>query len=70
MHRHHRKLRSRGGTDEPANVMSVTAVQHDWIHRNPKKARAIGWMVHSWEDPNEVPILVAPCDFDPRKEYA
>ena len=70
LHRHHRKLRSQGGGDEPSNIMLVTPLQHDWIHRNPGEAYAIGWLVHSWDDPADVPITVDPVQFDPRKEYA
>ena len=70
LHRHHRRLRSQGGTDEPSNIMLVTPQQHDWIHRNPAEAYAIGWLVHSWDDPADVPISIDPAKFDPRKEYA
>ena len=50
--------------------MLVTPQQHDWIHRNPAEAYAIGWLVHSWDDPADVPISIDPAKFDPRKEYA
>jgi len=56
LHRHHRKLRSQRGTDEPENIMLVTPEQHDWIHRNVGESYELGWLVHSWEDPAEVPI--------------
>lgn len=71
LHRHHRKLRSQGGTDESSNIMLVTPLQHDWIHRNPAKAYELGWLVKSWQDPAEVPIRTDPALFElPRKEYA
>lgn len=51
--------------------MLVTPIQHDWIHRNPAKAYALGWLVKSWQDPAEVPILVDPGSVESlRKEYA
>lgn len=55
-HTHHRKRRSQGGTDEPANLMRVCLECHDWIHNNPAKAFAKGWLVHSWDDAATVKI--------------
>lgn len=57
MHKHHRKLRSQGGTDDEANIMLVTPEQHAWIHANPEKAYELGWLVKSWQDPAEVPVV-------------
>ena len=57
LHRHHRKLRSQGGTDDAANIMFVTPEQHAWIHANPEKAYELGWLVKSWQEPAEVPIV-------------
>ena len=56
LHRHHRKLRAQGGTDEPENVMLVTPEQHRWIHDHPAFSYERGWLVKSWQDPAEVPI--------------
>ena len=51
--------------------MLVTPLQHDWIHRNPAKAYEMGWLVHSWDDPADVPIRTDPALFVvPRKELA
>lgn len=57
MHRHHRKRRSQGGTDDETNIMLVTPEQHTWIHDNPEKAYELGWLVKSWQDPATVPVL-------------
>ena len=32
VHTHHRKYRSRGGTDNPINLIEVCRECHDWIH--------------------------------------
>lgn len=56
LHRHHRKRRSQGGTDDEPNIMLVTPEQHQWIHENVAKSYELGWLVESWQDPAEVPI--------------
>lgn len=56
LHRHHRKRRSQGGQDTPENIIEVTPEQHEWIHRNVGLSYELGWLVHSWDDPSEVPI--------------
>jgi hypothetical protein len=59
---HHRKLKSRGGKDSPANLMVVHHECHnlgtDSIHSNPKIAEVKGWMVPSWADPADYPITL------------
>lgn len=55
LHRHHRQLR-RHGNEDPENIMLVPLEQHDWIHRNVSLSYELGWLVHSWDDPSEVPI--------------
>lgn len=58
---HHRKLRTRGGDDDPANLMAVTPwCHHEQIHKYPKAAAEAGHQVHSWEDPREIPIRLTP----------
>lgn len=58
---HHRKLKSRGGKDTPANLIRVHHGCHnlrsDSIHANPEKASQKGWMVGSWQEPHEVPFI-------------
>ena len=58
---HHRKLKSRGGKDTPSNLIWVHHSCHnlatDSIHLAPKEATAKGYMVSSWQDPEETPML-------------
>lgn len=54
LHAHHRLRRSQGGTNDPVNIMLVSPNLHDWIHRNPLQAYKLGWLVHSYEDPEDV----------------
>lgn len=71
VHRHHRRMRSQGGSDDSSNIMLVTPQQHVWIHLNPAKAYEMGWLVKSWQDPAQVPILTDPGLFEVLgKEYA
>lgn len=58
---HHRKLRTRGGDDSLGNLMAVTPwCHHEQIHKYPKAAAEHGHQVHAWEDPNEIPVRLAP----------
>jgi len=57
-HRHHRQLR-RHGNETPANILEVGVELHDAIHRNPALAYEHGLLVHSWDDPAEIPADVA-----------
>lgn len=43
-HRHHIKLRSAGGTNDPSNLLDVCLRCHDHIHRNPAWAMAHGFI--------------------------
>lgn len=58
---HHRKLRSRGGGDTPANLIRVHHGCHnlntDSIHLNPETAENKGWIVPSWKEPHEHPFI-------------
>ena len=60
---HHRKLKSRGGKDEVANLIWIHHGCHnlktDSIHLNPATAEHKGWMVGSWQDPEETPMVYA-----------
>jgi len=57
---HHRKLKSRGGKDEVANLIAIHHKCHnlgtDSIHLNPEKATVKGFMVPSWAKPSEYPL--------------
>lgn len=54
---HHRKLKSRGGKDEVANLIVVhnyCHIQHkDSIHDNPEISERMGFMCPSWAAPSE-----------------
>jgi 5-methylcytosine-specific restriction endonuclease McrA len=58
---HHRKLKSRGGKDTPANLIRIHHGCHnlntDSIHLNPEKAEDKGWMTPSWKEPEEQPMF-------------
>ena len=58
---HHRKLRSRGGRDTPANLIRVHHGCHnlntDSIHLNPEKSENKGWIVPGWKEPHEHPFF-------------
>jgi len=58
---HHRKLRSRGGTNELSNLVAVHHKCHNLgtnsIHLNPKWATDNGFMVASWAEPSEVALV-------------
>lgn len=57
---HHRKLKSRGGKDTAANLIRIHHGCHNLktssIHLNPEAASQKGWMVGSWQEPDEVPF--------------
>ena len=59
---HHRKLRSQGGKDEPANLIATHHACHNLgthsIHLNPSVAKKNGWIVPSWADPTEYPLTL------------
>lgn len=44
VHAHHVVLRSRGGTDDPHNLIWACTPCHAWIHDNPTEATALGLM--------------------------
>ena len=58
---HHRKLRSRGGQDTVSNLIYVHHDCHNLgthsIHLNPEWAENNGYMVPSWKEPHEYPML-------------
>lgn len=45
-HRHHKLRRSQGGTDDASNTVDACSACHGWIHANPSKAYAWGWLEH------------------------
>jgi 5-methylcytosine-specific restriction endonuclease McrA len=42
---HHKKSRSRGGPDEPANLACLCLPCHNWAHNFPAEARKEGFTV-------------------------
>jgi hypothetical protein len=60
---HHRKLRSQGGKDDLDNVVALHHECHNLgtnsVHLNPKKSYENGFMVHSWETPENTPLHLA-----------
>ena len=58
---HHRKLRKQGGQDEAANLIAVHHKCHNLgtgsIHLAPAWSYERGYLVHSWDEPGDVPIL-------------
>jgi len=59
--RHHRQLRSQGGKHTVQNLVlmcgSGTTGCHGWTHAHPVVAADMGWIVLSWEEPDEKPML-------------
>jgi hypothetical protein len=58
---HHRQLKQMGKTyDEEllyglANLVSLCREDHAWIHAHPEESYLSGWLVHSWQSPEDVP---------------
>jgi hypothetical protein len=55
---HHRKQRSTGGHDEAFNLLAVCRRCHDMIHADMATALRNGWIVPSWGDPANEPVLM------------
>lgn len=59
---HHRRLRSHpfAGLHDPSNLISLcgsgTTGCHGWVHADPQLAYEHGYLVHSWQDPRQVPV--------------
>ena len=60
---HHRKLKSRGGQDTASNLVLIHHGCHNMkthsIHLRPGAAEKLGFMVASWQDPEEAPLTRA-----------
>lgn len=54
-HTHHRLPRSHPRTNEPAHLLDVCHVCHQWVHEHPEASYAAGWLLHFDETPKEVP---------------
>lgn len=48
-HVHHRKYRSRGGTNSLSNLLHTCHRCHEWIHSNSELSNALGLSLHAGE---------------------
>lgn len=55
---HHRKLRSQGGTNDLNSLLHLCDSCHREVHKNTGSSYESGFLVRSWADPEEVPVLV------------
>ena len=59
---HHRRPKKSGGTSDPeinfglANLISLCLEDHAWIHAHPKISYEEGWLIHSWQRPEDVEL--------------
>jgi hypothetical protein len=44
--RHHIRMRSQGGTDDPSNTLDICDAEHRYIHNHPAEAYERGWLTH------------------------
>lgn len=54
---HHRQLKSRGGKDKASNLLHICHKCHMKIHDQPAWASDKGYMIASWEKPEEMGFL-------------
>jgi hypothetical protein len=38
------------------NLISVCRDCHSWIHLHPAEAYEQGWLCHSWQNPEDIPV--------------
>jgi hypothetical protein len=55
---HHRQFRSRRGLWVPSNILLLCLECHSGAGGERLWAQTRGWNVHSWEDPQDVPVKV------------
>lgn len=56
LHVHHRQLRSQGGDNSSANLVTLCFACHRWVHGNPYAAEAEGFLLRQGSDPALVPV--------------
>jgi hypothetical protein len=56
-HTHHRRLRSQGGSDDPSNLVACCNRCHDWAHRNPVHAEALGLIEFTTYEPESSAVV-------------
>lgn len=63
---HHRRVKGMGGTSDEeirfglANLLSACRECHHHVHMNPAESYESGWLVHSWDNPEDVPLKPSP----------
>jgi 5-methylcytosine-specific restriction protein A len=66
---HHRRPKGMGGTGNKyialgmANLVSLCRDCHTEIHTQPELGYRTGFLLHSWEDPAEIPLVIKPGTF-------
>lgn len=45
-------------TNRLSNLLHVCLPCHEWIESNREQARGKGWLVASWNDPADVPVML------------
>lgn len=56
--RHHRKLRSQGGSDAVTNLVLICPACHNTIHNNPEWSKEHGWIVVRGHSPARITLLL------------
>lgn len=62
---HHRTPRGMGGSSDPetnyspANLVSLCRSCHDYVHAHPAESYDDGFLVRSWDDPRDCPLMLA-----------
>ena len=56
--KHHRQPRGRGGEHTLANLTDLHPSCHQYVTEHPAEARGRGFMVSTWEDPADIPVLL------------
>ena len=53
-HKHHRKMRSQGGSGEWGNMIEIPVEVHELVHANPEVAYRNGLLVKSTDNPHMI----------------
>lgn len=43
-----------------ANIICLCKPCHQWVHENPADAYGTGFLLHYWENPESIPLMVKP----------
>lgn len=61
---HHRMVKGMGGTGDerrgfgPENLVALCRRCHDYVHAHPEESYTLGFLVHSWANPAEIPVTL------------